>query len=363
MMSKKKIAAALAGAVIAAVSMASCADTSYICKTDDYSVNAGVYIYYVISQINNQAYSYYYTNGAASENIVEEAYGDGTMTVGEYSQEAAYQSCKELVLANIKFEELGLELSQDDLDSIDAAVDSYWDEDYYESMGISKDSIREIQKGGVMLDKIFLAYYGENGIEEVTQNDIDQHLSDNYVRFKLISIQKSEDNPDAAQTMAEEYARAAEEKSFDEVIKDYQDSQESSDDESSDGTQTADGDEQDEQEEDDNNIFVNKNSSSYSSNEVVKYIDGTMINDQISTYEDDYYCYVIQKLDVLDYPKYSSDNHDSLLSEMKSEEFQQKLEGWTDEYPVLRNDKSFSRYSAERIYEDYTEYQEEQSNS
>lgn len=349
---KKRIAAALCAASLA-VSLTACADTTYICKAQDYSVKAGVYIYYVISQLNNQAYTYYYKNGKQAEDIVGEPYGDGTMTVGEYAQESAYDSCKRIIAAEMKFDEMGLKLTQDDIDSIDANVDKYWDAEYYESMGIAKESLRQVQMSGAMLDKIFLAYYDEGGIQEVSDADIDKHLTDNYVRFKLISIAIEKDNEAGAKTKAEEYKRLAAEKSFDEIIEDYKSSKKTDKDES---------DKQETEEEIDNNVFVNKKSSAYSSNKVVKYIDEKMKNDTVDIYSDDNYWYVIQKLDVLGYDDYVEDNKNALLNEMKSSEFDGMVDEWVEDCGIIKNDKSFSRYNADRIYEDYEEYQEKKAN-
>lgn len=347
----KRLAASVCCAAVAAASLTSCGDTTYICRSGDKSVNAGVYIYYVLSRLNSQAYSYYTTNGTASQDIINEKYGDGTMTVGEFSQTDSYSMCERLITAQLKFDEMGLSFTDEEKQQIEDTVESNWDADYYESMGISKDSLDQIQTGIAMLDKIFHAYYGEDGEAAVSDSEINTFLTDNYVRFKLISVEKTEGKESQAKATAEDYAKRAEEKSFDEVIKEYQ--EEHSDDES--GADTSDGSEE---QDTDNNIMINKNSSSYSSNQVVKYIDNSMQNGEIKTYEDDNYWYVIQKLDVLSYGDYVKDNRDSLISEMKSEDFEEVIKGWTDSYQIIRNDDSYSRYTPKSIYKKYQKYQE-----
>lgn len=349
-MSIKKRVAALVCSCMLAASLVSCADTSYICKADDVSVNAGVYIYYVINQINNQEYTYYYTNGKMSEDIINESYGDGTMTVGDYARSAAYDTCVRIAVAQLKFNELGLELTSEEKASIAEAVDASWDADYYESIGVAKSSIEQLQTGAVMLDRIFMAYYDKGGIEEVSESEINKHLTDNYVRFKLISIPKDKDDKgEAAKKKAEEFKELAEEKTFDEIIEDYEKEQAKDSDKDKD---------KDDEKEHDHNVMVNKTSSTYSSNEVVKHIDKDMSDDEVDAYDDDYYWYVVQKLDVLGYDSYIDDNRAALLDEIKADEFEEKINSWIEESQITRNEDSYSRYTPKSVYGKYTKYME-----
>lgn len=347
----KKAAAAVCSFCLAAAMLTSCADTTYICKSGDKSINAGVFIFYVMSQINQQAYTYYQSNGKMSEDIINEKYGDGTMTVGDFAHEDAYTSCQKLMCTMLKFDELGLSLTDDEKHEIADAVEASWDPDYYESMGIAKSSLEQIQTALEMDEKLFYAYYGEGGINEVSDSDIDAFIKDNYVRFKLISIVKAEGKESEAKAAADEYAAMAEEKSFDEVIAEYRAK-----------TAEENGTAADDEEETDNNIMVNKNSGDYADNEVVKYIDTGMNNGDIKTYEDDNYWYVIEKLDVTDYPEYTEENKDSLLREMKTDEFEEMADGWLSDMQIEQNSDAFSRYSAEKVYDKYLDYQEDQSN-
>ncbi len=347
----KKAAAAVCSFCLAAAMLTSCADTTYICKSGDKSINAGVFIFYVMSQINQQAYTYYQSNGKMSEDIINEEYGDGTMTVGDFAHEDAYTSCQKLMCTMLKFDEMGLSLTDDEKHEIADAVEASWDPDYYESMGIAKSSLEQIQTALEMDEKLFYAYYGEGGINEVSDSDIDAFIKDNYVRFKLISIVKAEGKESEAKATADEYAAMAEEKSFDEVIAEYRAK-----------TAEENGTAADDEEETDNNIMVNKNSGDYADNEVVKYIDTGMNNGDIKTYEDDNYWYVIEKLDVTDYPEYTEENKDSLLREMKTDEFEEMADGWLGDMQIEQNSDAFSRYSAEKVYDKYLDYQEDQSN-
>ena len=432
-MSIKKRAAAAVCAIALAVSLAGCGDTSYICKTKDYSINAGVYIYFVINQINSQAYSYYYANSAYSDDIINEAYGDGTMTVGEYAQDYAYQQCEQMLAIQAQFDALDLELTQEEKDAIGDAVDEAWNADYYESIGVSKESVEMIQTYSTMSDKVFDAYYLKDGIEGVSDEDVNAYLDENYIRFKVISIQKAaDDSGAAAKKLAEEYKSMAEEMTFDEVIAAYKaaqsagtgtgddssktdesESSEVSSDESSEASSADDSSAADDTSVDDssaadsssqvaspspassdvdesssetdsssddssetetgadsaededkyaNDAVVNKNNEAYADNKVVKFIDAEMKYDEIATFEDDSYWYVIQKLDLDKYENYETDNYETLVSEMKSEDFQTKVDTWITAAKIDKNEKSVTRYTAKRIYKDYEDYQKKQSN-
>ncbi len=406
----------MACAIIMAASLVSCGeDTMHICETENYKVNAGVYIYYVMSSLNNQMYSIYYSTGSVPEDIVNEKYGDGTLTVGEYSEQYAYGLCEEMVAIAEKFDSLGLELTDEDYKLIKDNVDAAWNEEYYESLGIAKSSLEQIQMFGQMNDKVFGAYYFEDGLQEVTDEDINKYLSEDYLRFKMITIEKSEDDDGkAAKEKAEKYLALTEEMDFDEVIAQFEadekaekeeedDKDDSSKDDSSskddpssttdssstedssssedssatddstasasevtpeadDSDSSSEESDEDEEEEKDYNIIINKTSSSYKDLDVVKHVDSKMETDDIEIFEDDDCWYVLQKLDVTGHETYVDDNREGIISEMKSEDFEKMIDSWVEEYTITKNDKAYKRYSAEEIFEDYNDYMEKNSN-
>lgn len=408
-MSIKKRVAAAACAIMMAASLVACGeDTMTICKSENHEVNAGVYIYYVLNQVNNQMYSIYYSTGKIPEDIVSASYGDGTMTVGEYSEQYAYELCVEMAAIAEEFDRLGLEISKDELDIIKEAVDASWDKEYYEALGIGKSSLEQIQIFGEMNNKVFEAYYLEGGINEVKDDELNKYLSDNYLRFKMISFAKDKDDKGAAaKDKANKYYEMTKEMDFDEVIAQYEadkkaekeEADKDKDDSSKDDSSATDSsatdssatdssatdssatdssatdsseadsskddsssaDKKDEEEKEiDNNIMINKKNQSYAEMDVVKHINEKMKNDEIAVFEDDGNWYVLQKLDVLTYTDYIEDNKTAIISEMKTEDFEKLIAGWVEQYDIQQNDKALKRYKAEDIYEDYEDYAEKQ---
>ncbi len=279
-MSIKKRLAAVACAVIMAASLVSCGeDTMHICETENYKVNAGVYIYYVMSSLNNQMYSIYYSTGKIPDDIVNTKYDDGTLTVGEYSEQYAYGLCEEMAAIAEKFDAMGLELTDEDYKLIKDNVESAWNEDYYESLGIAKSSLEQIQMFGQMNDKVFGAYYFEGGLQEVSDEDINKYLSENYIRFKMISITKDkDDNGKAAKEKAEKYLALTEEMDFDKVIEQFEADKEAekNDDDKNNDSSKDDSSSNDESSATDDNSAVDSSSA----------VDDSSANDSSSSTDD-----------------------------------------------------------------------------
>ena len=85
------------------------------------------------------------------------------------------------------------------------------------------------------------------------------------------------------------------------------------------------------------------------------YVYGTQFN--VTAYEDDNAYYILIKGDVKDRDtEYAKDNHEDLLKEMKSDEFQKKLTGWVEKLDIKVNNKAIKRYTPKVVYDKQTEY-------
>ena len=187
-MSLKKRIIAIAAAVVMACSLASCADTSYMMKADGDTIAAGVYINLMLTEYTNQVYSMYYS-GTEIEGSFFDQKVDG-VPMGEHLETYAYETCLKMVAVENKCKEMGIELTNDEMKEVNSNVKSYWDSngDYYEKMGVSKDSLKRIQKYSVLTDKLFEALYGEGGTQEVTLEDVQKYVDENILRFKQIMV-------------------------------------------------------------------------------------------------------------------------------------------------------------------------------
>lgn len=231
MLKSKRAAAVVAAAMT--MSLAGCTDTSYVMTYNKEKINAGVYIYNMYSEMSYQMSMMYYMSGVTEKYLDQEVEGK---KMSEYLPEKALRATKEYAAVVTQFEELGLELTQEELKEISDNVRSIWDsgKDLYEKEGISKESIKLVQKADKMRSKIFDHFYGEGGEEEVKDSDLETYVTDNYVRYKTISIAKStaEDEADKEsenkekQELRDTYLAKAQETDFagfDDVISEYND--------------------------------------------------------------------------------------------------------------------------------------------
>lgn len=226
----KRLAAGIVSVAMAATMLTSCDNGRYVMSYGDTDVNSGIYIYNIVSEMLNQQYMLYFKG--SSNGVMEEKVDGKDMAV--YLEENAMKMTKEYCAVTEKFKELGLELSADDNKSISAsATNSYNSQkDMYDELGISKESIKLMLAESLMKEKIFDYYYGKDGKQEPSEDDIVKYIEDNYVRFKVITISKSTKTDDdekekenkEKQELADKYYKQAEGKSFDsfdEVIEDY----------------------------------------------------------------------------------------------------------------------------------------------
>lgn len=193
----KKITAALTAALLCSASLTACSDTSYVMTVGDSKINAGIYIYNELTEMSYQMTMMYYQNGIKKDYFDQKVDGKA---FDEYLSDYALTATKEYAAVVDKFNELGLTLSDEDLKSINDSISSTWDSqgEFYESEGISKESVKLALKASKMKDEIFDHYYAEGGEEAVSDDDMVKYLDDNYLRYKSISFAKTSTSSDSS---------------------------------------------------------------------------------------------------------------------------------------------------------------------
>ena len=250
MIKLKRIAAALTAVAMSCAIMTGCTDTSYVMTAGDDKVNAGVYIYNMLSEMSNQMMKMQYIDGITKDFFDQKV---DNKSFSDYLSEYAESSTKEYMAVVDQFDKLGLELTADELKEINKNVSDQWENssEFFESEGISKDSVKLVYKAAKMREKIFDYFYEEGGKEEVKKEDIVSYLNENYVRYKMISISKSTDeDKDKAEKADKEskakrdkYLEKAENVSFDEfdkIIDEYNNESKAESESSSDSSSSAD---------------------------------------------------------------------------------------------------------------------------
>ena len=193
----KKITAALTAALLCTASLTACSDTSYVMTVGDSKINAGIYIYNELTEMSYQMTMMYYQKGIKKDYFDQKVDGKA---FDEYLSDYALTATKEYAAVVDKFNELGLTLSDEDIKSINDSISSTWDSqgEFYESEGISKESVKLALKGSKMREELFDHYYAEGGEEAVSDDEMVKYLDDNYLRYKSISFAKTTASTDSS---------------------------------------------------------------------------------------------------------------------------------------------------------------------
>ena len=193
-------------------------NVNYAMEVDGEQIAAGLYILYSGQALSSAQQKVLEDNPDLDTSAEGFSYDDqkvGDLTFREYVEQEAVNYCKRHVAINRLFDELNIPIEADEKENLDDSVNQQWDLDvaswatylpyvgshktlgsYYESIGVSKSSLREFLTNSYKASKIFTYYYGEGGIEEVPKADKEKWIDDNYalVRYFGVSITDSDGN-------------------------------------------------------------------------------------------------------------------------------------------------------------------------
>lgn len=189
---KKAFAALLAAALC--LSLAGCYDENktWAAKKGDTTLPIGSYIYYL-----NSAYSEAMAKVPSGDEVVKATIEEKDAET--WIRERAESYLRSFYFVNEKFDELGLELTEDDIASIDSNTDSFWS--YYktgfEEMGIAKESFRTaFTLYNTRQEKLMYAMYGKDGELELSDDDLKAYVTENYYNYQYFSASLSTTDDD-----------------------------------------------------------------------------------------------------------------------------------------------------------------------
>lgn len=196
---KKVFAALLAMALC--LSFAGCYDENktWAAKRGDDTLPIGAYIYYL-----NSAYSEAMGKVSSEEEVlkadIEDFLNTGKFMSGEsWVKSRARNYLNSYYFISNKFDELGLELTQEELDTAQTNTDSMWT--YYkttmEEMGIAKESYHQaFTVYNAKYQKVMKAMYGKDGEMAVSDDDLKTYFTDNYYSYEYftVSLTKTDDD-------------------------------------------------------------------------------------------------------------------------------------------------------------------------
>ena len=199
----KKAAAVLAAAAMTAAGVGCTAGsgTAYAMTIDGVQVNAGIYIYYSYASYMELTQTLQSENSeldVSDKDVVKEQKMDGVSSE-EWIKNKALEYCQRYVAIEKKFEELDLSLTEEENKEISSTIDSFWDTngELYEKNGIAKSSVQSVLENTYMTNDVFLYYYGLDGEEGTTEDDLKQYYEENNARVRYIKFNLTDGNGEA----------------------------------------------------------------------------------------------------------------------------------------------------------------------
>ena len=417
--SLKKIAAGVLAFVLAA-SLCGC-DRGYIMTVDGMEIRNGIYLTYLQSAYSNAGDALQEQNSATSDTSDTSTTSDDTSSESDaessdestttstesvpiteeeidgksgsqWIKDEALKSVRRFVAIHRKCDELGIELSDDELSEINSELRQVWDNEnmyvqyvygyktmgeYYESQGIGEESMREIYKVNDLQTKLFMHYFGEDGELAVKESEINDYLKENRAAFKMLTfnykdasgnaLEKDEDKK-AVKEEAQKYAdrinngekpvdvfydynlKKAEDSANAKAETDYkEDNEEGLSKDEWIKKQVEDANVTKAESDEDLDQVITKDSTSYDE-ETVKYIFGASADGKATLFETDDKVYLIIKEDITEKTSWKEENNASILNEMKKDEFKEMLDVFGQNYEV-KLDQSLvnNKYSPEKL--------------
>lgn len=370
----RKLVAVLLVACMA-LSLAGCGDTTWIMKADDIVLNSGLYIYYqtqgyyeAVMTLAQQDMNYYYAY-MYGQPLLEEKLNDGT--VEDYTNQYAIDMCRQYVVVEHLFNELGLEVSAEDEALIKAQVRNTWNDskESLESIGISESTLRKVITSRIKEDLVFEAYYEVGGIKGTTEETIKDHLSDDYARIKFMTFNFAESIEDAIDeavkneqlALAQSYLdRANAGEDMNTLIEEYNAYLESLKEEETTDEETADNETADETveaetEDEEADPYLNETllhvDGTYPSEKFVGYVFNNCKVGEYSLIQDDINFYLVQRLDILERNDIYENYRDSLIAEIYDSDYTKLINETLAKYDIDINEKSVKRYTAKNAIE------------
>lgn len=354
---KKSAPAALA--LAAALSLTGCGkDTSWGAKINGRTLRAGIMIYYQSSAVS-EAYSY---KTDAETSVLDITIED--MPARDWINAKVVSDMREFAAVESKFDELQLEFSDNEDAKTSVAVDQWWDylQEYYEKLGISKQSYLDVALNGTKREAIFDYYYGKNGVNAVSDEEIKAYLSESNARIKYIEmpLRDGEGNllksagKTELKTMAEGYiGRAEKGESFEDISDEYDDyyaALQAAAQNTENGVAPQDTNTDAPDPDRDYSIVISKESDTPSA--AVREKAFAMSDGEYAVVEEDEVYYIVYKEDLFSDAEYLENNRSTVVHALKDEEFDASVSDWTSAQDVVVNSDAVKRYKLEKHTEE-----------
>ena len=200
----KKLAAGVTACLCLASAMTGCysEDKAWSAKRGDDTAPIGAYIYYLSSAYSEALGKVEDASKPVFDQKIDDK--DGTQWV----KDRAKESLQQMYYVDQTFEDLGLELSDEDQSQISSLTSYQWSYygTIYDQYGIAKTSLeRAYSEFIVKYQKIFNTMYGKDGEKAVSDEEIRTFYEDKYTDFEYFTCSYTTTDEDGkSQDMSDE---------------------------------------------------------------------------------------------------------------------------------------------------------------
>ena len=198
---KRAAAGALALAMCAGLTGCYSEDKAWAAKMGEDTMPIGGYIYY-LSSAYSQGSALVENGQEVLKNTIE------GQNASQCIQDKALEQLKSFYFVQQKFDEMGLALDEEDQENITNASNSMWS--YYktafEAVGVAQSSFtRAYAEYNIKLQKVMQAMYGEGGERALTEDEMHDYYTENYIYYNYFYVPFSTtDEEGQSKTMEED---------------------------------------------------------------------------------------------------------------------------------------------------------------
>ena len=155
---------------------------------DGYEIPAGIFVYNEIYAYNSAAYTLYAQNGTyPSQKDVESATIENT-DAAEWIQNQATDFCKDFVVTEREFAQIGDTLTEEEVQLVKDTLDSNENKEVFTENGVGKDSLKAIIENSYKQKHVFDHYFGLDSEFGCTEDELKEYFKDRTVRVNYLSI-------------------------------------------------------------------------------------------------------------------------------------------------------------------------------
>lgn len=184
----KKFTAAVLGAVLAIGAFTGCSKNyESVLTIDGVAITPGEYLY-----AQYQAYNSALSEVEDEENVLSATIED--MPAEQWIHEKAIQSLKSHIWAEKTAEEMGIQLTQEEIDNANMQAEYYWPyyEEIYADNGIGLETYKKFVISSIKLDRIFAKLYTDGGEKEPSDDEYNKYIDENYARVVGFNMTKQD---------------------------------------------------------------------------------------------------------------------------------------------------------------------------